>query len=392
MKRGWILLVIVIGIALVVWEWWLAAGLVIVAAVFFKFTIVREGTAKIIIRLGKFKKAVMVWGGHKLDAGNNVVQGDTIRLLLGGLVFVGIRLIDKVYKYKFRWRDIQLVKSEEKVEFHEEQLDYIFVRPDVYWTDIKGAETAPPERIPINVQFLVTMRVSNPERAVFKAPSNWNENVMSRLNALFRSWVATKTLDKLLDIHKDPQKIWKDFKDEALLKKTFQDEWGITIEENGIEIRTIDLPPDYQTAAAAQKKLELEAVARSAETVGTVIEMMARVRGKKVKDIQKEIEAQPEMRREFLDLAKDLIVRKLGIEGKSYLDIRVQGAEGIEKTILNALAVWQRIPTGKPSEREEKKEDAAKKPKKEELEKPVKEERKKTKEEIRKEMEKEMEK
>ncbi len=355
MKRGWILLVIVIGIALVVWEWWLAAGLVISAAVFFKFTIVREGTAKIIIRLGKFKKAVMVWGGHKLDAGNNVASGDTIRLLPGGLVFVGIRFIDTVYKYKFRWRDIQLVKSEERVEFHEEQLDYILVRPDVYWTDIKGAETAPPERIPINVQFLVTMRVSNPERAIFKAPSNWNENVMSRLNALFRSWVATKTLDKLLDLHKDPKKIWECFKNEALLKKTFQNEWGITIEENGIEIRTIDLPPDYQAAAAAQKKLELEAVARSAETVGTVIEMMARVRGKKVKDIQKEIEAQPEMRREFLDLAKDLVVRKLGIEGKSYLDIRVQGAEGIEKTILNALAVWQRMPTGKPSEREEKK-------------------------------------
>jgi hypothetical protein len=40
-------------------------------------------------------------------------------------------------------------------------------------------------------------------------------------------------------------------------------------------------------------------------------------------------------------------VRKMGIEGGAYVDIRVIGAEGIERMLLNALAAWRRMPTGK---------------------------------------------
>jgi len=75
-----------------------------------------------------------------------------------------------------------------------------------------------------------------------------------------------------------------------------------------------------------------------------------------------------------LDLAKDLVVRKLGIEGKSYLDIRVQGAEGIEKTILNALAVWRKMPEGdrgKKETEEEKKEQEEQEEKEEQKEEPT---------------------
>jgi regulator of protease activity HflC (stomatin/prohibitin superfamily) len=338
---GWILLILL--------------GLVVAFAfVFLRFTIVREGTAKVVMRLGKFKKAIMVWEGYILDDKGEVKEGHAFKLLPGGLAFVGFWPIDKVYKYKFRWRDIQLVKGEEQVTFHEDPIDYIFVRPDVYWTDIKAAETAPPERIPVDVQFLVTMRVSHPYKALFRAPSNWNENAMSRLNALLRGWVGTKTVDELLTLKEKPEDIWKEFKDTTLIKKIFKDEWGITVEDNGIEIRTIGLPEEYQEAAAAEKKRRFEAAARAAETVGTVIAMMAEARGKDPSDIQKEIEALPEMRKEFLDLAKDLIVRKLGIEGRSYLDVRVEGAEGLERSLLNALAVWQRMPMGNTGGRPKK--------------------------------------
>ncbi len=335
---------------------WIILVLLVLAVIFLRFTIVKEGTAKVVVRLGAFKRAIISWEGYRLARNWEVEKSKELLRLPGGLRFVGIRLLDKVYSYGFRWRDIQLVEGEEKIEFHDEpRLDYILIRPDVYFTDIKDAETKPPERIPLSVQFLITLRVVNPKKALFNAPPNWNENVMTRLNALFRGWVAENSLDDLLLLKDDPVAIWNHFKDTPLIKM-FKQEWGIKVENNGIEMRTIDLPEEYQKAAASQRKLEFEAAARSSETVGTVIQMMARVRGHKdTTVVEAEIEKDPEMQKEFLSLAKDLVVRKLGIEGRSYLDIRVQGAEGIERSLLNALATWKRMPLGEMRGEKEKK-------------------------------------
>jgi len=324
---------------------------------FLRLTMVKEGTAKAVIRLGGFHKIVMAWRGYELDEEWSVRSVREIGKKLhlpGGLRFVGFWPLDKVYRYKFRWQGIEIVEEREKIEFREKEIDYILVRPDVYWTKIEAAETAPPERIPIDIEFLVTARVVNPYKALFKAPPNWLENVLSRLNALLRDWVATKTLDEILAIRKEPQKLWKEIGESELIQKVFKEEWGILIEENGIQIRNVTLPREYAEAAAREKRMELEAKGVAAETVGAVIEMMAKARGKKSEEIMKEIDADPEMKKTFLELAKDLIVREMGIKGKSYVDIRVQGAEGLERMLLNALAAWKRMPMG---EREKERKD-----------------------------------
>jgi regulator of protease activity HflC (stomatin/prohibitin superfamily) len=327
--------------------------------IFFRFTIVGEGTAKAVVRLGGFKKVVMAWRDYELDKEWNVRPVAEIGKrfhLPGGLRFIGFWPIDSVYKYKFRWQGIEIVQGREKIEFREKILDYILVKPDVYWTKIEAAETAPPERIPLDIEFLITARVSNPYKALFIAPPNWLENVLSRLNGLFRDWVATKTLDDILAIRKEPKKIWEELGKSDLIQKTFKEEWGILIEENGIQIRDVKLPPAYAEAAARERQMELEAKGIAAETVGAVIEMMARARGKEPKEITEEIDKDPKMREEFLKLAQDLIVRKMGIEGGAYVDIRVIGAEGIERMLLNALAAWRRMPTGKVKTKKEKEE------------------------------------
>lgn len=339
-------------------------GIVVVITIlilfFPRFTIVQEGTAKAIMRFGGFRKIVMAWRGYKLNSDWNVIQG-AARELPGGLRLVGIWWLDRVYTYNFRWQGIELVEAKEKVVFHEKTIDYILVKPDTYWTKIEAAETRPPERIPLDIEWLITMKVVNPYKTLFRAPPNWVEAVLSRFNTLSRSWVGLKKLDELLELKKERPKLWNEFKDDPLLRM-YRDEWGIEIEENGIEIRDIKAPSEIQEAAAAQRraeleaeatrrKAEIEAIARSAETVGTVIEMMAKSRGLKPKTIQKMIHKDPALQKEFLDLAKDLIVRKIGIEGGAYADIRVIGATGIERMILNALAAWKRMPMGKPPER-----------------------------------------
>jgi hypothetical protein len=179
---------------------------------------------------------------------------------LGGLRFYGLWPILDVGIYHLRWWDLQLAEGgRQESVFHEEVIDYVLLKPDVYWVKVEAAETRPPERIPLNVEFLVTMRVENPYKAIFVAPINWVENTTTRLSALFRSLVASSSLDELLELKGDPQGIWKRLGKEPLLQKTLRREWGILVEKGGIEIRDIGIPPEYQEAAAAQRAEAMKA-------------------------------------------------------------------------------------------------------------------------------------
>lgn len=283
---------------------------------------------------------------------------------------MGIRGLDSIYEYNFRWRGLELVKGRQQVEFHEGIIDYIQVRPDIYFTAITGVETADEERIPVDLEFLVTVRVANPYKALFKAPSNWNENMMARLNAYFSGRIsATKKLDDLLEWREDPEKIWQEFSQDPLISM-LRNEWGLQIEENGIELRAVTPPPEYQAAAARRRQMELEAEGKAAQTVGAVIGMMAVARGKTPEEVKTEIEGDTELKKEFRKLAQDLIIRDMGIQGGAYLDIRVQGAgdgsqdgrnsegggfegfldritERITKAVVTILAAKERMPKGK---------------------------------------------
>ncbi|MCX6760788.1 MAG: hypothetical protein NTZ84_01600 [Candidatus Nealsonbacteria bacterium] len=326
----------------------LVALLLFLAIVFCpKFTLVEEGTVKIVVRLGQYSKSLISWREHTIDEDGNVIKGDEVHLL-GGLRFAGFYWIDDIYQYKFRWLSLELVDGQEKIVFHEKQLDYIFVRPDVYPVEQKGAETKPPERIALDNVWLATIRVVNPYKALFRAPSNWNENVLSKLEALLRGWVGMHDFDEILNILGTKKSApWDDLKDEDLLVEKFEKEWGIKVEEKGIEIKKVTPPKYIEESASRQRQQELEAAGTAAATVGAVIAQMSVARGKTQKEIQVEIEKDDNLKREFLDIAKDLTIRQMGIKGKAYVDIRVpEGTGGLEKTILEALAAFARMPTG----------------------------------------------
>jgi hypothetical protein len=312
------------------------------------FTVVKEGTAKAVVRMGGFHKIIMAWKGFELDEEWNVKPVEEVGKKLhlpGGLRFVGIWPLDKVYTYKFRWRGIEIVEAREKVEFREKVIDYILVRPDVYWTKIEGAETAPPERIPLDIEFLVTARVINPYKALFKAPPNWLENVLSRLNALFRDWVATKSLDEILAIRKEPQKLWQELGNTDLIQKVFKEEWGILIEENGIQIRDVKLPPEYQRAAAIERMEKMKAAGRAQEILGTVIAAVVAATGKEEREVQKEFEKDPKAFYEKHKITIDNIMSKLAMEEEAYLRIETPGATGLLGDFLRLVGAWQRMPT-----------------------------------------------
>lgn len=337
--------------------WWI---LLLMISIFFfpqigifgpYFTIVKEGTGKIVLRLGGYRKGLLCWKDHDIDEDGNIIDAPGKKSR--GLQFVGFRNIDTLLRYKFRWKDIQLINGKEEEQPHEIERDWVLVRPDVYIITLEAAETKPPEeRIPINVSFVYTFRIINIRKATLDAPPNWFENVTTRLNAAHRNFVASHRLDELLS--KKETKIEPEEIDKEFIKDVMEEKWGIKTED--IAIRDIGLSPDYQKAAAAEREAKMKAAGRAEEIIGTVIAAVAIAEGRDEKEIQKEFQESPE---DFYRKHKPIIdntITKLSMEEKAYLRIETPGATGALGDLLCLLGAGLRMPMG-PSEEEEKKEE-----------------------------------
>lgn len=354
----WILAFIVFAVVLFLtlgfFSWFsILGGILLFFLVFVRFTLVQEGTAQAVMRLGGFKRIVMAWAGYELDPAWNVVETKKSRPWYGGLRWVGFWPFDEVFPYRFRWRDLQLIEGEEIVVQHDELIDYILVRPDVYPTDIQGAETSPPERIPIDIQFLLTIRVANPYKALFRAPTNWLENSLARLNSLFRDWIATKTYDSLLELRKPENKenkmLWSEFVSDPLIS-FLKEEWGVEIMD--IQIRLFSPGKRYQDSAAEQRQQEFLATARSQAIMGTVLSALIQLRkhGETEREARERIlAAYMESPEEFYKKHEPLIeatLSKLAMEEGLYLKVETGGDQGsIMESLLKLIATWKRIPT-----------------------------------------------
>jgi hypothetical protein len=219
---------------------------------------------------------------------------------------------------------------------------------------------------------------------LFKAPPNWVENILAKLNAHFRDWVATKSLDEILALRKEPAKLLQDLKglNRDLFEKVFEGEWGVLIE--GIQIRDVGLPAPYKEAAARRKQLELEAEARrtqfeieakarAAEIMGTVIEAVSTASGRKREEVEEEFRRNPE---EFYKRHKtivDNVMTKLSMEERAYLRIETPGAVGALGDLLRLIAAWQRMPRGGPAKSKREKRGSSKPLSDEEVERAKKE-------------------
>jgi regulator of protease activity HflC (stomatin/prohibitin superfamily) len=309
------------------------------------FTIVKEGTAKVVLRLGAYRKVLLCWKGYEVDEDGNVIKTERqpLKLQFGGLRFVGFKRIDTLLVYKFRWKDIQLVDGREKEQFHEVERDWIIVRPDVYIITIENAETKKPERIPVNVKFTYTFRVINVRKATLVAPPNWFENATVRLNAAHRTFVASHSFDELLLLKERKVKLEPKEIDREFIEDVLEKEWGIKTEDIGI--RDLELTPEYQRAAAAKRKAEMEAAGRAQEIIGTVIAAVATARGREISDVQKEFEKNPEAFYRKHRIIVDNTMTKLSLEKDAYLRIETPGATGALGDFLKLIGAWQRMPT-----------------------------------------------
>jgi len=322
------------------------------------FTFVNEATSKSIVKAGKFEKALIQWKDHTFDKDWNVIEGKEPWHPFGGLRYYGLFPLKDVYCYYFAWTG---VTQEGKIDVHpKEKLDYILLRDDVYYFIALEQETKPPELVPVDVEILLTIRVINPYKALF-AIENWLETAINRIKPITKDCIGKYTYDKL--IHRKGR-IGDEIKILAEKAKVLDD----FLNRYGVEIRKIELKDVNPTAkpttalreatlkkflAEQEKKAIIvmaEAVSRrrAQETVGAIIQMISQVTGKSPEEVQAEIKSNKRLSREFEKFSEDLIRRQIAIDGKSFLDIRVEGAQGVEKVLLNLIAAFKKISTEKP--------------------------------------------
>lgn len=263
------------------------AVLAVVASVYtmakfnFIFTMVNEGQAKAVKRLGKFRKIIMSYKGHGLDEEWNVVSLEeakkkNIKLrpepprLFGGLRIVGIPFIDMVHIYKFKWTSYEQVeedgKTAEKPVTTEKEIDYIFVQDDIYYTFVKEAETS--EMLPLSISLLLTLRVLNPYKALFKI-QKWLETTLNKIKPSVRAYVGTKKYEDMVSkVEEEKRNVKTEIFDRL---QVIKDEMA----EYGVEFADIEIPAMELSGPRGEKYIELSTKQYEADKEKTRIETLA---------------------------------------------------------------------------------------------------------------------
>ncbi len=238
MKFGMFLVGILIGFFGVI------GGVYLLAKHDIFFTFVEEATAKAIMKFDGFHRIVMQYENCIIDEQTwdvSVCEASKKprRKLFGGLRWVGIPGIYSIYQYRFTWATIKPQKEEEEqVERRSENIKHIFVKDYVYLGEIKGAETK--SLVPLDVNFLITTRVVNPYKALFRV-HDWVNVIISRIEAYFRQFVSQEEYETLIGRKQQMgEEIMKALEETGVFGETgkFYRDYGVKVKN--IEMRDID--------------------------------------------------------------------------------------------------------------------------------------------------------
>jgi len=292
---------------------------------------VQEGTCINVMRGGQFHKSEMAWKDHvflinkegrqETVAKNwEVVDGEDKKHILGGIrLYTLIPGLDKIDYYRHEWAHIH---ADGRVVFHDEWLDSVMLKLDIYAIDIpleeeiekKGEETESKgaediNGVPLGITVALPMWIYNPYIARFQV-RRWYTMIATIVKTRLRQFVAEhKYKEELLPMrtaHGSGQEptLWEDFWN--LLRQDFEAEgsegrgenigiYGVEIVKKGAGIHRIDVSKQYladttkeYTAEQERKKTITDAKA-NAEVI--TIAAKARAKAAKQEAMQKATEA-----------------------------------------------------------------------------------------------------
>ncbi|HRY62283.1 MAG TPA: SPFH domain-containing protein [Candidatus Paceibacterota bacterium] len=113
-----------------------------------------------------------------------------------GISFVGLWPYRKTYEYKFKWTE--WVKRANAAKYEpwprEDKTKHVRFRFP-YFIDITEAETK--GKVTIDVTLLVTIRIRNASKALFKSGGEWLANVTAAVQSATRDWIGNNTLEDI---------------------------------------------------------------------------------------------------------------------------------------------------------------------------------------------------
>lgn len=261
------------------------------------WTYVPEGRAKIITLNGRFERVVMSYNGYRFrrdyeltrEEANNPryiegeLRGETLEEIrqriephpwdiipdltghtmsrgrfpfLSGIYWVGLPPFAEVFRHTFRWTSFeQTDESPDRVpKAREEEMDFALVQDDVYYVAIKSAETSgSTERLPVDVQILLTARIVNPFKA-YSRVQRWLELVTDQTDARIRAYIGEHRYEHLID---DPETAAMNILEKiADLTDEFLGRFGVRVDK--VQILSIDPPPDLRELTLARYKADQE--------------------------------------------------------------------------------------------------------------------------------------
>ena len=181
-----------------------------------------ETTAKAVVRNGQFSSFIMASHGTDFasTADSSLPEEDRWEVisvpnqptrrhlpLLANIRWVGLPPFKDIYRYRFSWTSLEEKQlpggkvSKEKV-YTDKQIDYIFLRYDVYIAEMIEAECA--DNIPLNATVLVGGKIINPYKALFKV-ERWLESTLNLVVSRMRSFFGTHTYADLRQIQEAMQ-------------------------------------------------------------------------------------------------------------------------------------------------------------------------------------------
>lgn len=260
------------------------------------FTFIKEGTAKVVVRGDADKKTLIRFKGHTLTKTGSVAKGNPGRHMLGGLVFYSCFWpLDDIAIYRFEWTG---VTQGGEVEFHPEKwLDYVLLKDDVYYTKVTGAEDK--ELLPLELELVLTMRVINPSKALFKV-QNWLETVLNRIGPAVRDIVTEKAYKEwIMEKSVLGDKVYEKTEE---IRKEFLERYGVDLRK--IQVKDIIPPKEYLEATLKQYMAERqrEAVVVEADAEAKRKERVAEGEARRIGIVYEKIQ-------EFGDMGK--VVRVL---------------------------------------------------------------------------------
>lgn len=238
-------------------------------------TYVKEGEAKIVVVGESYVQTLLSLNGHVVGDDEYIIAANQEKGFLRewfGVYFMGINPYRKIHTYGLRWVAYQPKADgsggKEPVTKNAVALSSTFVKDKVYYGKASGVETK--EGLPLTVEFLVTLKVVSPYKAIFLI-SNWVEAAIDRTTQQVRVYIGTKGYRELVE--KETSKPIEGFSGyiAEALGEVFRKDYGIQFVS--CDILSIDPPESYReiTTTAYTAEQNATAVTTKAKADATAI-------------------------------------------------------------------------------------------------------------------------